>query len=166
MNDIDIVQLLSRWLHITAAATAVGGAIFMKLALHPASETLPPDERKQLREGVRARWAKVVHGSIAVLLATGIYNFIMMVKQYDFKGTAYHPIFGTKFLLALAIFGLASVLVGRSSGAQKLRENAGKWLTVLVSLLLLLLLLSSILKNLPHRPKVIATPAAAVESGS
>ncbi|MCE9606750.1 MAG: CopD family protein [Planctomycetia bacterium] len=164
MNDIDYVQLISRWLHITAAATAAGGAIFMKLALHPASETLPPEQRKQLREAVRSRWSKVVMGAITVLLATGIYNFIMIVKAYDFKGTPYQAIFGVKFLLALGIFALASILVGRSSLAQKLREEAGKWLTVLVGLILVLLFLSSFLKNIPHKPKVPAVPAAAIET--
>jgi uncharacterized membrane protein len=164
VNDIDFVQLISRWLHITAAATAVGGAMFMKFALHPASETLATDERKQLREAVRARWAKVVHGAIAVLLATGLYNFIMMVKTYDFQGTLYHPIFGTKFILALGIFGLAEMLVGRGKVAQKLRENAGKWLTILVVLFLVLLFLSSTLKNLPHNLKAIAAPTATAEA--
>jgi len=34
--DLDVLQTVSRWLHITAAVTAGGGALFMKLALHPA----------------------------------------------------------------------------------------------------------------------------------
>ena len=164
MNDIDFVQLISRWLHITAAATAVGGAMFMKFALHPASETLATEEKKQLREAVRARWAKVVHGAIAVLLATGFYNFMMMVKTYDFKGTLYQPIFGVKFILAIGIFGLAEMLVGRGKAAQKLRENAGKWLSVLVALFLVLLFLSSTLKNIPHNLKAIAAPPATTET--
>lgn len=164
MNDIDLVQLLSRWLHITAACTAAGGAIFMKLALHPASEGLPPEERKQLREAVRSRWSKVVMGAITVLLLTGFYNFFMIYKAYDFKGTLYQPIFGVKFLLAMGIFGLASVLVGRSSAAQKLREKAGKWLTVLVAMLLVLLFLSSFLKNIPHKPRAAPTTTAMAET--
>ena len=92
--------------------------------------------------------------SIAVLLATGLYNFIMITKTYDLKGTPYHAIFGVKFLLALAIFFLASVLVGRSEMAQRARQNAGKWLTILTACCLILLALSSVLKNLPHKPKV------------
>lgn len=166
MNDIDIVQLISRWLHITAACAAAGGAIFMKLALHPASEDLPVDQRKQLREGVRSRWSKVVMGAITVLLATGLYNFLMINKTYALDKKVYHSVFGVKFLLAMGVFGLASVLVGRSKGAQKLRENAGKWLTVLVSMLLVLLFLSSFLKNLPHDKKPAAVPTAAQDAGS
>jgi uncharacterized membrane protein len=165
--DLDVVQTVSRWLHITAAVTAGGGAMFMKLALHPAVESLPPETRDAVRSAVRARWAKVVMISIAVLLATGLYNLMVILKAYDLKGTPYHAIFGVKFLLAIAIFFLASVLVGRSEMAQKARQNAGYWLTILTSMLVLLLALSAVLKNLPHKPKAVTeTPPTAVGGDS
>ena len=160
--EIDYVQLLSRWLHITAAVAAGGGAIFMKFALHPATETLPGDTRAELREAVRSRWAKVVHTAIAVLLLTGLFNFMLIVKRYDVpKG--YHAVFGVKFLLAMAIFFFGSVLVGRGELAKKLRAAAGKWLTVLVVLLLGLLLASSTLKIMPRTEKV---PPPAAQAGA
>jgi uncharacterized membrane protein len=162
--EIDYVQLLSRWLHITAAVAAGGGAIFMKLALHPATETLPGDTRAELREAVRSRWAKVVHTAIAVLLLTGLFNFITILKQYDVPKGIYHGIFGVKFLLAMAIFFLGSVLVGRGELAKKLRAAAGKWLTVLVVLLLGLLLASSTLRMMKHDPKP-SPPAAQAGAG-
>ena len=159
--DIDYVQLLSRWLHITAAVAAGGGAIFMKIALHPATETLPGDTRANLREAVRSRWAKVVHTAVALLLLTGLFNFMLIIKRYDVpKG--YHAVFGVKFLLAMAIFFLGSVLVGRGELAKKLRAAAGKWLTVLVVFLLGLLLASSTLKTLPRTEKA---PRPAAQAG-
>jgi putative copper export protein len=161
--DFDPVTFVSRWLHIVAAVAAAGGAIFMKLALHPAAETLPEEPRRALKEAVRSRWAKVVMIAITVLLATGLFNFITIVKRYDFAGTPYHMVFGIKFLLAMIIFFLASVLVGRSDLAKRAREKAGSWLTLLVALIVVLLALSSFLKVLPHKDKV-APPAAAVES--
>lgn len=164
--DFDVVMFVSRWLHILAAVTAGGGAIFMKLALHPASQTLAEGERQTLREAVRARWSKVVMISIAVLLATGLFNFIQIVKLYDLKGTPYHALFGTKFILAMAVFALASILVGRSALAVKLRSDMGKWLTVLVTLLVVVIGLSSGLKNLPHVPKTAVPAAAPVTSPS
>lgn len=164
--DFDVVMFFSRWLHILAAVTAAGGAIFMKLALHPASETLPENERKALREAVRSRWSKVVMIAIAVLLATGLFNFIQIVKQYNLKGTPYHALFGTKFILALAVFALASILVGRSALAVKLRNDMGKWLTILVTLLVVVIGLSSALKNLPHIPKVVPANTVPVTTPS
>lgn len=164
--DFDVVTFVSRWLHVTAAVTAGGGALFMKLALHPAAEVLPAESRTILREAVRSRWSKVVRASIAVLLATGLFNFFTIMKTYELKGTPYHAIFGAKFLLAMAIFGLASVLVGRSDLAKRLREDAGKWLTILVSMLIVLLALSSALKNLPHVPKATGAPHAPIGGDS
>ncbi len=158
--DFDVVMFVSRWLHILAAVTAAGGAIFMKIALHPASETLAEEPRKALREGVRSRWSKVVMIAITVLLATGIFNFLKINSAFVLKGTPYHAIFGVKFLLAMGVFALASILVGRSALAQKLRADAGKWLTILVTLMVVLIGLSSALKTLPHKEKPVAgTPS-------
>jgi hypothetical protein len=114
-----------------------------------------------LREAVRSRWAKVVHGAILILLLTGLFNFMLIVKRFDVPKGLYHGIFGVKFLLAMAIFFLGSVLVGRGELAKKLRADAGKWLTVLVVLLLGLLFASSTLRVMPHNPKVPAPSAAA-----
>jgi uncharacterized membrane protein len=164
VENFDYVQFLSRWLHITAAVAAGGGAIFMKIALHPATETLPDDARARLREAVRARWAKVVHTSILILLVTGLFNFIVITKQFDLPRPYYHAVFGLKFLLAMGIFFLGSVLVGRGELAKKLRADAGKWLSVLVALLVVLLLASSMLKNLDHKLKS-APPTGQASSG-
>lgn len=161
--EFDVVAFLSRWLHIVAAVTAAGGAIFMKLALHPASETLAEEPRKALREAVRARWAKVVGMAVGVLLLTGLYNFMTIVQRYNLPRPWYHAAFGVKFLLALGVFFLASILVGKTELAQKLRAQAGKWLTLLVGLILLVLALSSFLKTLPHVEKT-AVPSAAQET--
>lgn len=166
--NIDVVQLISRWLHIVAAVTAGGGALFMLLALHPATQTLPDGVRNDFRDAVRARWKKVVMAAIGILLLTGGYNFVVIVMNYQLPRPWYHMIFGIKFLLAMAIFALASLLVGRTDLAKQMRSNAGKWLTLLAGLLLTLILLSSALKLMPHDPKSAAaanggstTPAAA-----
>lgn len=163
MDSLDLVQLLSRWLHILSAVTAGGGVLFMKFALHPASETLPEDARGALREAVRSRWSKVVHAAVAVLLVTGFYNFFLNLRTYELP-KVYHPIFGVKFLLAMGVFFLGIVLVGRSDLAQRMRAEAGKWLTLSAALLALLILASSTLRQLPHVPKTAAAPTPAAVS--
>ena len=52
---MDSIALISRWLHILAAMAAVGGPMFIRLAILPAMATLPEIERKQLHEQVRRR---------------------------------------------------------------------------------------------------------------
>jgi len=64
-------------------------------------------------------------------------------------------------LLAFGVFALASFLVGRSDLGKKLRAQAGKWLSLLVGLVLVVLLISSTLKTINHLPKAGNSPAAA-----
>ena len=64
---MDWLSLISRWLHILSAMAAVGGPMFIRLAMVPAMATLSEIERKQLHEQLRRRWSKVVHGGDPVL---------------------------------------------------------------------------------------------------
>jgi uncharacterized membrane protein len=159
--EIDFLSVVLRWMHILAAITAVGGTIFSRVALLPAASSLPEDPRRTLLEAIRSRWSKYVAAAILLLLVSGLWNFMQMEKTYKL-GAAYHALFGIKFLLAFAIFFLASALNGRSALAQKLRANARCWLSVNMTLAILVVCISGVLRGLPHPPKTMAAPAAAV----
>ena len=86
---------------------------------------LADDQRKLLHEQVRSRWAKLVMASIGFLLITGLINIYVFLR--DSKTPAwedwhksysglYNAVFGVKFLLAMAIFFIASALAGRRRG--------------------------------------------------
>jgi uncharacterized membrane protein len=136
-----VVALISRWAHILAAITAVGGTIFIRYALLPSLATLPDEQRRALQESLRARWSKAVMVAILFLLASGLYNFIIINRGLGAGNEAmlglkpmYHALFGVKFLLALGIFFIASALVGRSTAFEKVRANAKLWATVNIAL--------------------------------
>jgi hypothetical protein len=78
-------------------------------------------------------------------------NFILTMKLFKAADVVmprfYHPLFGIKFLLALAIFFLASMLAGRSQGTQKFRDHAARWLTVSLVLATLVVAISGILRS-------------------
>jgi len=168
MGDIDLLGLVSRWLHILSAIAAVGGAIFMRLALLPSVSVLADDVRRALHEAVRSRWSKVVMAAIAFLILSGVYNLVMIERNKTYPAAdsgLYHGLLGVKLLLALAIFFIASALVGRSQGLAKIRQNARFWLSLNVTLAVILVLISGLMratrdKGLPTRVK----PAAAAES--
>jgi uncharacterized membrane protein len=144
------VGVLSRWGHVLAAVVAVGGLLFFRLVLMPsASETLPDAEHQSLREAIRRRWQKVVLVCIGLLLVTGFYNFftISLAKAKD--APAYHMLFGLKFLAALGVFFLASVLTGRAKGFAAMRAASARWLAVAAVLAVAVILISGVLKNLP-----------------
>ena len=167
--ELDYLGILSRWMHILAAITAVGGTIFMRMALLPSLAVLPDDQRKALHEQVRSRWIKFVMGAILFLLVSGIYNFIVRVSSSGIpKAYAglYHGLFGAKFLLALVIFFVASALLGRSPAFAKIRQNARFWLTLNMVLAILVVCVSGVLRFVPSNPKPPGKPAAAGSAAS
>jgi len=152
--NLDWVALLLRWLHILAASAAIGGTLFMRLALAPAAESLADEPRKTLHEQVRARWSKVVMWAIVLLLVTGVWNFILINQQYNLnKAGPYHMLFGIKFLVALAVFFISSALVGRSKVFEKLRNQRKLWLTVNLVLVIVIVCISGTLRALKDNAK-------------
>jgi uncharacterized membrane protein len=147
LAQLDWIAIVSRWAHILAAITAVGGTIFMRMALVPAAVALPDEERKKLHEQVRSRWVKFVMAAILFLLASGLYNFVQ--KNNQGLRPAYHMLFGIKFLLAFAIFFLASVLTGRSPAFAKMRANARFWLSLNMTLAIIVVCISGVLRAIP-----------------
>ncbi len=159
---MDHILLLTRWLHIGAAIVAIGGAFFMRVALMPAANaTLDDATHAKLREALRARWFIVVQTCIAILLVTGGINFVMLALPPKVEPMPYHAIFGVKFLAALGVFFIASVLVGRGEGMAKMRAHRAKWLTVLLMLAATIIVLSGVLNrirwNAPSRSAVAAS---------
>ncbi|HVX63635.1 MAG TPA: hypothetical protein VHC19_23640 [Pirellulales bacterium] len=166
--ELDWIAIVARWAHILAAITAVGGTIFMRMALLPAVGSLDETNRKTLHEGVRSRWVKFVMLAILFLLASGIYNIIMKEKQLktvdDGAKGLYHMLFGIKFLLAFVIFFLASALTGRSPAFAKIRENARFWLTLNMILAILVVCISGVLRGIPLKAANAEPAKAAVEA--
>ncbi len=157
--NIDPLNLLFRWMHILPAIIAVGGSIFMRMALLPAVTALPDSERPKFHEAVRSRWSKWVAGAILFLLVSGFYNYFYYTRTYTLP-PVYHMLFGIKFLLALGVFALASILSGRSALAQRLRQNPRPWLNLNVSLAVLVVLISGMMRTMDHGPKKADRPPA------
>ena len=76
LDQLDWLGIVFRWMHLLAAITAVGGTIFLRVALQPSLGALADDQRKALHEQVRSRWVKFVMGAILFLLVSGTYNFL------------------------------------------------------------------------------------------
>src|SRR5262245_47653422 len=108
MEPLELVNLVSRWLHILAAITAVGGTVFARFVVVPSLEPLAPDERAALHAAMRMRWSKIVAAAIGFLLLSGLYNITVVSIEYDLPRW-YHPVFGVKFLLAFLVFTVASL---------------------------------------------------------
>lgn len=159
--DADLIlALVFRWMHILAAIAAVGGVIFFRFALLPASETLNQEQRLTLLAALRSRWAMIVHLCIAALVVSGIVNFLLLNSaSKTWPGglpKPYHMVFGIKVLLALGMFFISSALAGRSPALEKVRANARFWLTVNLILALLIVGLSGVLRMTHVGPNITA----------
>ncbi|MEZ6124788.1 MAG: hypothetical protein R3C49_16690 [Planctomycetaceae bacterium] len=151
MDSSLILPFLSRLVHIGTAVVLVGGTVFMRLVVIP-SLTADSDE---LIGRIRNRWKRFVHGGILLFLISGFYNYFTMMPKHEGDGL-YHALVGTKILLALFVFFLASVLVGRSTGTQKFRDQAGKWTGVLLVIAALIIGISSFVKVRPYEVRTDA----------
>jgi len=169
---MDLSQLFSlfvasRVLHVMTAVVLVGGGFFLRYVLMPAATSALSDaEHDKLRGAVVGNWKKFVHGGIGVMLLSGLFNYFKVILEGSHKGDGlYHGLIGTKILLALGIFFIASALVGRSAGTAGIRQNARKWLTVNFLLALVIIAISGFLRMrgvpAPKAPAVTVTAITA-----
>ena len=141
---MNVVEFLSRYLHVLTAIFLAGGALFLRVVLLPAVEGT--EIKEPLHERVRPKWAKFVGIGILILITTGFYNYIT-VSVPEHKGDGlYHMLMGFKMLAALMAFFLASALSGRSPKLQKLRDNWPATGGLLVLLLVFVVGVGSFLK--------------------
>jgi uncharacterized membrane protein len=162
---MDPTLLLLRWAHLLAAIVAVGGLAFARFGLLPAIAEFDEETRNRIHDRIRRRWLPWVIGSITLLLASGLANFLLFnarVKDEGWAGgewmraTSYHSLFGAKFLLALVVFYFASALVGRGAGTQWVRNDRATWLSVTLGLAVAVVMISGWMRQLHTGPNMIA----------
>lgn len=151
MDGMYFLTLASRVLHLASAIILVGGIAYLCKVVVPGINRDEADIGKQLFSGRRKAWAKWTGISTLLLLVTGFFNFIQIVKANPDLPSAYHAVFGIKFLLAMAVFFLAAILAGKTSGADRFRQRAKMWLTVCLALGMTVVVLASFLRSL-HLP--------------
>ena len=140
-----ILAILSRWLHLTAGAVAVGGVFYARIVMPIAMRTASADDPAVRPLVLRARRAfkMATHTCILFLLLSGTYNAVLNWPAYTRMGPGVgHGLFGLHLLLGLAALGvLLWQMVGREPPANHLR-----WMAVVLGLMLLAIAAASTLK--------------------
>ena len=144
-DNLLAVDVFSRVLHVGTAIVLVGGTVFMRCVLMQAAAGLPEAEHDALRQRLLGRWKRVVHAGIGLLLLSGFYNYIQAIPKHRGDGL-YHGLLGTKMLLAVVVFFLATALVGRSKVFERMRQNRAKWMGVMIVLAALIVVISGFVK--------------------
>ena len=145
---LDWVGVLSRFAHVLAGIVLVGGIVFLRCVLVPSDER----EASDLLQSVRNRWSRLVMMATALLLLSGFYNLVIIVKNYEVPGI-YHGLFGIKFLLALFVFIVAALLSGRTEAAERFRQRAKGWLNACVVAAVALVAIASVMRMMEKTPK-------------
>jgi hypothetical protein len=165
-DSLFFVNLGLRYLHILGAIALMGGTIFMRMALWPTLRSLDGEVRTPVHDGVRTRWAMVVGIASGMLLISGIAN-LGLAARYDIivqGGGSYSMLAGIKLLLAMPIFFIAALLMGKTTLAKKVQANAGLFLNINLILALILVLIGGWLrfstKVVKEKYRSDAVPAA------
>ena len=109
------MDIFSRWLHIAAAAVAVGGLVYARLVLAPALQVLGAEDRAKFLGKLSASLKPLAVTVIIALVASGSYN-LLNVLQEGGVGASYHMVFAVKFLLAVHVFGMLFLAAMPPSG--------------------------------------------------
>ena len=141
------IALLSRVLHLTFAAVVFGGLIYLRFVYPPRPGTSDTDGEPNVD-----RRALFVSLNMLFLITSGLYNFVVLIKTYDNLPKLYHPLFGIKVLLALGVMFIAALLAGKTSLAQRLQQNAKRWINVALALALSVFILGAVLRSLHELP--------------
>jgi len=103
----DILTIIMRWLHIASMATLVGGILYGRFVIVPAANGLAQDAAEALSERAAAQYKPLVFASMAGLLLSGIYRFLITPGHRPL----YQSLFGIKMLLVLHVFAVAILIV-------------------------------------------------------
>lgn len=157
---VDLIDIVSRIVHVTTAIVLVGGTVFSAFVLLPSANMLSKESHDLLAAEVKSRWKPYVHLGILLFLVSGFYNYFRAMGLHKGDGL-YHGLIGTKMLLAFAIFFIASALVGRSSKLQSMRENRAFWLKAMVLMAAVIVAISGFAKV--RGPKVVRLDVPATQ---
>lgn len=139
-----VISIVSRAVHLLSAMILVGGLFYQRTVLAPSGVD-------SWFAGRRAVWARWVGITTFLLLASGIYNLMTIIKQAKAAGAplepTYHMLFGIKFLLALLVMFIAAMLAGKTATAERFRAQMPKWLNISWLAAIAIVVLAAILRT-------------------
>ncbi|MBI2422085.1 MAG: hypothetical protein HYV27_04575 [Candidatus Hydrogenedentes bacterium] len=141
------LMLVMRWIHILCAVMLLGGTAYMLSVLRPvASAVLDAQAHAALREALAKKWKPLMMIYVTGFLVSGFYNYLAVTRFEHDGQPLYHALFGTKFLLAMVVFGLAMALSSSKGYAVKMRENGKLWIGLTVALGVAVVLIAGYMK--------------------
>lgn len=153
---MDLLAILSRYVHVVSAILVVGGAFFLRVLLPAALRGSELSDEAQRTVVLRCRKAfkHLVHTVILLLILSGSFNAWRLFPQYGLNPALLHGLWGAHVILALVAFAITFYLLAGPRPPSNARPLA---LGNLV-LLLAIVLVASSLKG--AREKHLVVPRA------
>lgn len=154
-----LLLLTSRVLHVLGSIVLLGGLFYVLAVIAPrVAARGGQTDADTWFGGNRAGWAKWVGIATAVLLVTGLFNFVTMIRTYQIA-RSYDMLGGLKILLAFVIFFFAAILGGKTELADRFRAKMRCWLAVTMGIGLVIVIIAGVMRSYPREPKPVAGPA-------
>jgi uncharacterized membrane protein len=158
---MEVLVVLSRWLHVISAILAIGGAFFMRVVVPPALAEAEAGSREAVLIALRKKFKMVVHICVTLLILTGAFNTWRSWGDYKLKTGVMHGIWGMHMLLGLVVIGISVTLLAK----REPPKNHRGMLTVNLVIMFVVVALASTLKfvrDTAVRSKDVA-PSAGVD---
>lgn len=143
MDAMMATRVLSRALHLVCAIILGGGVFYIRTILAPGGASACFGER-------RAIWARWVAIASAVLLVSGLFNFMTIVRAAKAAGDplafTYHVFFGIKFLLGLGVMFIMSLVAGKTAAAERVRQDMSQWLNIAWTSVMAIVILGAMMR--------------------
>lgn len=156
-------RIASRAIHILCAIIIGGGLFYLRTVLAPSGAAACFADR-------RAVWARWVGIATFLLLASGLFNFMVIIREYKDAGvklpSTYHMLFGVKVLLSLVVMFIAAILAGNTAAADRFRGQLTRWLNVAWVSVMAIVIIGAVLRAQHVRQRPVAEPAAAAAEGT
>lgn len=160
---MEVLIVLSRWLHIIAAALAIGGTFFMRVILPLGLAQADAASREAVHLRCRRAYKMTIHPCILVFLLTGAFNTWVNWGDYRLNRPLMHGLWGPHMILGLIAIVVSLVLLAPKEPPAW--RKAG--MTFNLVILFTTVLLASTLKYVRDqavkgRPATMPTAATAV----
>ena len=142
-----VVTVLFRWVHVAAAAVAIGGVFFMRVVLPLGTARLGEQQRQEVFLSCRRVFKTVIHACILLLLLSGVVNTLRNWEVYAVNRPVMHGLWGPHVMMALVAFGISIWLLKGQTPPPSHRN----WAAVNLGLLLTLVAVAGILRWVRER---------------
>ena len=116
----DVLGAIMRWLHYSSVTTLIGGILYGRLVMLPASAVLAEDAGEALADRAVAAFRPFVLAAICGLDFSGVFNIL----THPGHRPIYQVLLGVKLLLALHVFAVA-LLIARPGHPRRARLMTG-----------------------------------------